>query len=204
MLKIFSGIYKGRRLKTVSGSEVRPTTAKLKLSFFDILQDQIRGTIFLDGFGGSGNMGIEALSRGASYVVFIDELPESVKLLRENLEHIGVPRDHYRIIQGDFNRSVIALSKERYLFDIIFLDPPYEMLNYANPLKVVYKRGILAPDGMLVLERPAHTRFEGKYFERYRVQTLGRKCLDFYKLSSVNPAVLMDGEPATGEADDAL
>lgn len=200
MLKIFSGIYKGRRLKTVSGPEVRPTTAKLKLSFFDILQDQIRDTIFLDGFGGSGNVGIEALSRGAAYVVFIDELPESVKLLKENLDHIGVPRDHYRIIQGDFNRSVIALSKERYLFDIIFLDPPYEMLNYANPLKVVYKRGILSPVGMLVLERPSHTAFDGKYFERYRVQTLGRKCLDFYRAIPLGPEAIPENE-STGETD---
>ncbi len=195
MLKVFAGIYKGRRLKTVSGPSVRPTTAKLKLSFFDILQDQIRDTIFLDGFGGSGNVGIEALSRGASYVVFIDELAESIKLLKENLEHIGVPRDHYRIIQGDFNRSVITLSKEKYLFDIIFLDPPYDLLNYANPLKVVYKRGILAPSGMLVLERPTHIRFDGKFFDRFRVQTQGRKCLDFYRRQE------SDSTPADSESD---
>lgn len=182
VLRVFSGIYKGRRLKTPKGPSVRPTTAKLKLSFFDILQDQIRGTIFLDGFGGSGNVGIEALSRGASYVVFIDELPESVNLLRENLEHIGVPRDHYRILLGDYNRSVIALSKEQYKFDIIFLDPPYELLTYANPLKVLFKRGILASDGFVVLERPVFCEFEDEHFKRYRVQTLGRKCLDFYRL----------------------
>lgn len=181
MLKVFSGIYKGRRLKTVRGPSVRPTTAKLKLSFFDIMQDQIRDTIFLDGFGGSGNVGIEALSRGASYVVFIDELAESVRLLRENLDHIGVPRDKYRIIQGDYNRSVITLSKEQYRFDIIFLDPPYDLLNYANPLKVVYKRGILDPAGIMVLERPTHIHFDGRYFDRFRVVTQGRKCLDFYR-----------------------
>lgn len=183
MLKIFSGIYKGRRLKTVRGGSVRPTTAKLKLSFFDVMQDQIRDTVFLDGFGGSGNVGIEALSRGASYVVFVDALPESVRLLRENLDHIGVPRDNYRIVQGDFNRSVISLSKERYLFDIIFLDPPYDLLNYANPLKVVYKRNILSPEGIIVLERPVHIPFDGRYFERYRILTQGRKCLDFYRKS---------------------
>lgn len=174
-------------MKTVGGSVVRPTTAKLKLSFFDILQDQIRDTIFLDGFGGSGNVGIEALSRGASYVVFIDELADSIRLLKENLERIGVPRDHYRIIQGDFNRSVISLSKENYRFDIIFLDPPYDLLNYANPLKVVYKRKILAPEGMVVLERPTHIKFDGRYFDRFRVQVQGRKCLDFYRHLESDP-----------------
>jgi len=124
-------------------------------------------------------------------VVFIDELPESVRLLRENLDHVGVPRDHYRIIQGDFNRSVIALSKEGYLFDIIFLDPPYDLLTYANPLKVVHKRGILSKSGVLVLERPVHIKFDGKYFNRFRVQTQGRKCLDFYRTPDQS-----DGEEA--------
>ena len=79
------------------------------------------------------------------------------------------------------NRSVITLSKEQYRFDIIFLDPPYDLLNYANPLKVVYKRGILDPAGIMVLERPTHIQFDGRYFDRFRVVTQGRKCLDFYR-----------------------
>ena len=134
MLKIYSGLYKGRKLRSADTPDVRPTTAKLKLSFFDIIQDKIRESIFLDGFGGSGNIGLEALSRGAEYVVFIDILPESIKLLKLNIEKIGIPSDMYRIIMGDYNRSIIKLSKEGFKFDIIFLDPPYKLLDYANPL----------------------------------------------------------------------
>lgn len=183
MLKIFTGFYKGRKLKSVKHPDVRPTTAKVKLSFFDIIQDNIRETIFLDGFGGTGNIGIEALSRGAEYVVFIDQLGETIKALQHNLDKIGIPHDHYRIIKGDFNRSVIQLAKDGFKFDIIFLDPPYQLLEYANPLKVIYKRDILKDDGIIVLERPTFLKFDGKYFDCYRSQKLGRKSLDFFRHS---------------------
>jgi 16S rRNA (guanine(966)-N(2))-methyltransferase RsmD len=184
MLKIFAGLYKGRKLKSVKHSALRPTTAKVKLSFFDIMQDDIKETIFLDGFAGTGNIGIEALSRGADYVVFIEEVGEEVNALQHNLDKIGVPPDHYRVIKGDYNRSIIHLGKDGYKFDIIFLDPPYELLDYANPLKVIYKREILKENGIIVLERPSFLRFTAKYFTLFKTQTIGRKSLDFFKLSN--------------------
>jgi len=168
-------------LRSVNNPDVRPTTAKVKLSFFDILQDDIRETVFLDGFAGTGNIGIEALSRGAEYVIFIDLLGECIKGLQHNLDKIGIESDHYRIIKGDYNRTVIHLGKDGFKFDIIFLDPPYDLLNFANPLKVIYKREILKEDGIIVLERPSMLKFESKYFECFRTQTIGRKCLDFFK-----------------------
>lgn len=189
MLKIYAGLYKGRKLKSVNHPEVRPTTSKVKLSFFDILQNDIRETLFLDGFGGTGNIGLEALSRGAEYVVFIEELSECIKTLRHNIDKIGIAPDHYRIIHGDFNRSVIQLSKEKFRFDIIFLDPPYQLLEYANPLKVIYKREILNKEGLAVLERPTFLKFESKYFERYRSQKIGQKSLDFFRYPDPSPGV---------------
>jgi 16S rRNA G966 N2-methylase RsmD len=92
-----------------------------------------------------------------------------------------VPADHYRIIKGDYNRTVIHLGKDGYKFDIIFLDPPYQLLEYANPLKVVYKREILKDDGFAVLERPSHFKFDSKYFDCYRSRKIGRRNLDFFK-----------------------
>ena len=181
MIRIYSGLYKGRRLKSINHPDVRPTTAKVKLSFFDILQNNIREQIFLDGFAGNGNIGIEALSRGAEYVVFIDELPEAVKTLRHNLEKIAIPSDYFRIIHGDFNRTVIHLGKDGFKFDTIFLDPPYKLLEYANPLKVIYKRNILKEDGIIVLERPSTLSFETKFFHNFRTQKIGRRNLDFFR-----------------------
>jgi len=181
MLKIYTGLYKGRRLRSPKNPAVRPTTAKVKLSFFDIMQNEIREKIFLDGFAGSGNIGIEAISRGAEYVIFIDELAESIKLLKHNIEKIGILSDFYRIIKGDFNRTIIHLSNNNFKFDIIFLDPPYKLLEYANPLKVIFKRNVLKEDGMIVLERPTALKFESKYFNCYRTQKIGKKSLDFFK-----------------------
>lgn len=181
MLRIHSGLYKGRKLRTPSSELVRPTTGKIKLSFFDIIQHNIKESIFFDGFAGSGNIGIEALSRGAGYVVFNEILGECVKNLQYNLNKIGIAKEYYRIIKGDYNRTVIALSKRALKFDIIFLDPPYQILEYANPLKVIYKRNILKNDGIIVLERPDRIKFKPKFFDNYKTQVLGTKVLDFFR-----------------------
>ncbi len=84
------------------------------------------------------------------------------------------------MICGDFNRSIIALAKDGFQFDLAYLDPPYAMLEYANPLKVIYKRRALKPDGLIVLERPLQLRFASPYFALKRSVRIGRECLDFY------------------------
>jgi len=180
MIRITSGFYKGRVLRGGKNPAIRPTMSKLKLTFFDILQNDVKEKIFLDGFAGTGNIGIEALSRGAEYVIFIDDLPEAARIIRGNAEKIGIAGDFFRVICGDFNRSIIALSKDGFQFDLIYLDPPYAMLEYANPLKVIFKRNVLKKDGLIVLERPAHVRFTSPFFTLKRSQRSGRECLDFF------------------------
>jgi 16S rRNA (guanine966-N2)-methyltransferase len=181
MIRIASGLYKGRVLRGGKSPLIRPTMSRVKLAFFDILQNDIKEKIFLDGFAGSGNIGIEALSRGAEYVVFIDDLPEAARCIQHNAAKIGIASDFFRVICGDFNRSIIALGKDGFQFDLIYLDPPYAMLEYANPLKVIHKRHALKKDGMIVLERPSQVRFETPYFVLKRSQRLGRECLDFFE-----------------------
>ena len=180
MIRITSGFYKGRVLRGGKNPVIRPTMSKLKLTFFDILQNDIKEKIFLDGFAGTGNIGIEALSRGAEYVIFIDDLPEAARIIQHNAEKIGIASDFFRVICGDFNRSIIALSKDGFQFDLIYLDPPYAMLEYANPLKVIFKRNVLKKDGLIVLERPSQVRFETPYFTLKRTQRSGRESLDFF------------------------
>jgi 16S rRNA (guanine966-N2)-methyltransferase len=180
MIRISSGLYKGRVLRGGKSPLIRPTMSRVKLTFFDILQNDIKEKIFLDGFAGSGHIGIEALSRGAEYVVFIDDLPEAARSIRHNLEKIGIASDFYRVICGDFNRTIISLAKDGFQFDLIYLDPPYAMLAYANPLKVIHKRNVLKPEGRIILERPTQTHFETPYFVRRRSQHIGRESLDFF------------------------
>jgi 16S rRNA (guanine966-N2)-methyltransferase len=180
MIRISTGFFKGRVLKSAKDPSVRPTMARIKLSFFDIVQDQIREKIFLDGFAGTGNIGIEALSRGSEFVVFVDILPEAAKVIEHNLVKIGVAPDRYRIICGDFNRAIIQLAKSGFVFDFVYLDPPYELLDVANPLKVIFKRHVLRPDGTIILEKPVDKKFESKYFTVKRSHPIGHKTLEFF------------------------
>ncbi len=182
MLKVYAGLYKGRKLKSFKGDFIRPTISRVKLSFFDSIQEEIKEKIFLDGFAGTGSIGIEALSRGAEYVIFIDELKESVKIINHNLEKIGIDEGKYRVIKGDFNRSIIHLSKDGFKFDIIYLDPPYELLRVSNPLKVLFKREVIAENGFVVLEKPDYIKFNSKYFDKFKENKIGNKILEFYRL----------------------
>jgi 16S rRNA (guanine966-N2)-methyltransferase len=153
---------------------------KLKAALFNILGDEVSGTDILDGFAGTGSVGIEALSRGARSAVFIDELPAAIRILKHNLAKCAA-EGKSRIISAEFNRAVIRLSKEKTRFHIIFLDPPYRLLDERNPLKVVKKRCILRPGGLIVLRQHFKTRFEAKYFKLVKKTVLGDDALSFYK-----------------------
>ena len=143
MIRIIGGIYKGKKLKKVPGSRVRPMPHKLRETMFNIVQDDIKNIVFLDGFAGTGSVGIEALSRGAERVVFIDEYNPSIRVIKSNLAKCEA-EEKARVIRGEFNRAVIQLAKESVKFDLIFLDPPYRLLDERNPLKVIKKREILS------------------------------------------------------------
>ncbi|HYA48477.1 MAG TPA: 16S rRNA (guanine(966)-N(2))-methyltransferase RsmD [Burkholderiales bacterium] len=150
MIRVISGLYKGRRLKLVPSASVRPMQDKVKGALFNILQERVAGSVCLDGFAGTGSVGLEALSRGAETVVFVDEFYPAVKVIRANVEKCGAS-DKAVIMHREFNRAVIDLSRRRVLFDLIFLDPPYRLLEDRNPLRVIRRRGVLKPGGTVVL-----------------------------------------------------
>jgi len=180
MIRVIGGIYKGRKLKKVKDPEVRPLTDRVKETLFNIIQMDVKGSIFLDGFAGTGSVGIEAFSRGAKEVVFIEHKYQAVKIIKHNLAKCGI-EDNYEIICKEFNLGVIQLAKGKKKFDIIFLDPPYQLLEERNPLKVIKKRNILKPDGFIVLRHFIKRKFEPKYFKLYRQVTIGTDVLSFYK-----------------------
>ena len=119
-MRVITGSARGRILKELQGMETRPTTGKVKESIFSIIQFDIEGRRVLDLFAGTGQLGIEALSRGARQCVFIDQRADAVKLIRENVEVCGLT-DRAVIRSGD----AMAYLKSGEKFDIIFLDPPY-------------------------------------------------------------------------------
>ena len=120
-MRVITGTAKGRRLKTLPGLDVRPTIEGVKEAIFSIVQFEIEDAVVLDLFSGSGQLGIEALSRGAKKVVFVDNAAESVKIIKDNLKHTGLEAN--AVVCNMANNAFLRSTKEK--FDIAILDPPY-------------------------------------------------------------------------------
>jgi len=172
MIKVISGLYKGKKLRRVTDPGVRPMPHKLKESLFSIIQAELKDTVCLDGFSGTGSIGIEALSRGARTVVFVDASYAAVKAIKANIAKCEA-EDMARVMHREFNRAVIQLAKEGAKFDLIFLDPPYKLLEERNPLKVIKKRDILHEGGKIFLRRHFKTKFDAKYYNDSRQIAVG-------------------------------
>ncbi len=179
MIRVIGGEFKGRRLKFIRSPLVRPMQDKVKGALFNIIRDDVPGSWFLDGFAGTGSVGIEALSRGAERVVFVEELRAAAKVVAANVARCGAD-DRALIVEKEFNRAVIELSKSEVLFDIICLDPPYKLMETRNPLKVVRKRGILREGGMLILRHYFKVRPNSEGFLLRRTVALGDDILSFF------------------------
>ena len=179
MIRIISGIYKNRRLKKVPGLTVRPIQDKVKGALFNILGERLKGSVCLDGFAGTGSIGLEALSRGASRVVFVDEFYPAVKVIKANIVKCGA-EEKALVLHREFNRAVIDLAKKKASFDVIFLDPPYRLLSDRNPLKVIRKRGILNPEGIIILRHHFKIKPKGDDFELRRRTAVGDDILAFF------------------------
>jgi len=148
-MRIISGKWARRRLAKVRG-DIRPTGVRLRTSLFDSYGDRIKGSHWLDGFAGSGAVGLEALSRGAASVVFNERDEDALKILRRNLEICGLPTGH-QVLDRDIFALLRTFRPERR-FDVIFLDPPYDFGRYEKLLTRVASSGWLAADGRIVLE----------------------------------------------------
>ena len=144
---MIAGRYKGRRLSPPRWEGLRPTSDKLRETLFNILAPRIEGAVVADGFAGTGALGIEALSRGAAHVTFVERDRRAVALLKANLAACGIVAD-YNVAQGDV---AAALTNAGAAFDLILLDPPYDLHPISPLLEAAASR--LSADGLLVLER---------------------------------------------------
>ena len=149
-MRVITGTARGRRLKELQGMETRPTTDKVKESLFSIIQFDIEGRRVLDLFAGTGQLGIEALSRGAAEAVFVDRRPDAVRLVQENLALCGFT-DRARVKSGD----ALAYLKSGETFDLIFLDPPYAADLLEQALTAIASIDICREHGIIVAESAA-------------------------------------------------
>lgn len=158
-MRVITGEARGRKLITLEGEDVRPTTDKVKEAVFSAIQFDIQGRKFLDLFAGSGQLGIEALSRGAESAVFVDSSRKAVDIIRKNLANTGF-YDRAEVLHTD-GLSYLSMTGEQ--FDIVYLDPPYStgVLQEVLP-KVVEK---VKKTGMIIVENPEKEEIFEKYGE---------------------------------------
>lgn len=177
-MRVITGIARGRRLKELPGLETRPTTDKVKESVFNIVQFDIEGRRVLDLFAGTGQMGIEALSRGAAFCTFVDLRKEAAAVVRENLAHTKLD-EYARVIQGDY---MAFLTGCREKFDLVFLDPPYNKGMLEKALETIAKIDIMTENGIIVCESAAEAalpELEAPY-EKGREYRYGKIKLTLY------------------------
>lgn len=149
-MRVITGAARGRRLREPSNMDIRPTTDLVKESIFNIIQFDIEGRRVLDLFAGTGQLGIEALSRGARSATFVDESNEAIKIVRQNLEHCEM--------RGEVVRDNAASFLSRCgKFDLIFLDPPYASTLINDILQKIIKFDILADGGIIICETSCET-----------------------------------------------
>ncbi|MBU5434300.1 16S rRNA (guanine(966)-N(2))-methyltransferase RsmD [Pseudoflavonifractor sp. MSJ-37] len=150
-MRVITGSARGKRLKELEGMETRPTTDRVKEGLFNIIQFDLEGRRVLDLFGGTGQLGIEALSRGAASCDFVDLRKDAAAVIRANLKETRL-EDRGRVVQGD---SLSFLAGCRGKYDVIFLDPPYASGLLEKAMELVCKIDILSEHGIMVCESAA-------------------------------------------------
>lgn len=186
-MKLVAGIQKGRRLKQPTQPGLRPTSAKVREALFAILRDRIQNATVLDLYAGTGALGLEALSRGAQHVVFVDQTPASLRVLQDNILRC----------ESQEKSVVIRLDVKRFLqtrpsgdradrFDVVFVDPPYHTEEAESVLEWLGQSAILSPQGLLVMEHVSKQLVAEQTgnLRRYRQTRYGDTTLSFFSLMS--------------------
>lgn len=165
-MRVIAGKVRRMTLVTPPGREVRPTTDRIKETLFNILQNDLADCRFLDLFSGSGGIGIEALSRGAKEAVFVDKNKDSIRCIEQNLSHTRL-KEEAEVLPMDVLQAIRNLSKRNKLFDIVFMDPPYECDMEKDVLDALASSGIIDESTIIIVETSLRTDIEkwndGKY-----------------------------------------
>ena len=184
-MRVIAGKYKGRTLTTVPDLSVRPATDRVKSALFNILQSKIHwgNSNVLDLFAGSGSVGIEALSRGAKKVVFVEKDKNALMFLKNNISHVGAENES-SVIPGDVTRFLQS-SPPKY--DVVFADPPYSIETLASLPTIIFESGVVATDGILIMEHPTYFEFiPNSLWEAFDERTYGRTAIPFFHHRTVH------------------
>jgi 16S rRNA (guanine(966)-N(2))-methyltransferase RsmD len=188
-MRIISGQYRGLILKTLKGGKLRPTSEQLRETLFDVLGPSVEGARFLDAYAGSGAVGLEALSRGASDVVFIEHHRPAAELIRQNLAALKIDSGYWLLTCAVFT-GLERLAEQGEQFDFAFLDPPYDAIReYHQTLRELGRSKMLLPTSLVIAEHSRHMRLEEEYasLRRTRVIRHGDAQLAFYRRAASDP-----------------
>ena len=187
-MRVISGTARGTRLLDLGDLEVRPTLDQVKESLFNQIGPDLQGISFLDLFAGTGSIGIEALSRGAEEVVFVEQNSQVQSLIARNLEKCRLTVENqtvrWELIKSDFLDSLSLLREKDMSFDLIYVDPPFSKNLYGSCLYKLSDSGILKEDAWVIVEHFHKTRLQEKYgkLQTFKDRCLGDSCLSFFKI----------------------
>ncbi len=187
-MRVIAGKYRGRTLHSLRGVDIRPTSDRLRETLFNILTagnpEALQGTVWLDLFAGTGAVGIEALSRGAKQVYFVENADPAAKLIEQNLERLGIG-EGYKILRQDLVDVLWRLRRERVAADVVFLDPPYRMRDaYERSLKALADSSQVWAMTLVIAEHEKKFDPGADFGSLRRIRKLvqGDSALSFYRI----------------------
>jgi len=179
-MKVSAGRYKGKSISVSCSTKIRPTTEKIKEWIFQIVEPNIPDSTVLDLFAGSGNLGIEALSRGSSFAVFVDKFTDH--LIRRNINTLK-PDSPVKVYREDVLRFLRRRFSKRFRFSIIIADPPYNFSSFHSFLLSIYESELLKPGGIFILESGKHsiTDIPESFYPLIREKTFGETVIRIFQ-----------------------
>ena len=182
-MRVISGIYKGRKLKAIDGMQVRPTSDRLRETLFNVISSGVKGARFVDLCAGTGAVGIEALSRGAAHVTFIESNRKASQGLADNLQHCEIS-ENVKVINRDVISTLKYFDHHLMQFDYFYFDPPYESELYSQVLWTLAKSKLLAEEGLVIVEHRKNFVLQPNYehLRPYRQIAQGDSCLTFFSM----------------------
>lgn len=193
-MRVISGRYRSRPLSPLRGMDIRPTSDRLRETLFNVLTagnpEELVGSVWADLFAGTGAVGIEALSRGAKEVHFVESSRAAAETIRKNLRSLGII-DGFKVLQEEVSRAIGRLERQGVVADVVFIDPPYRMRDaYTETLRTLGESSLIAARTAVVAEH--QKKFDpGAEFgplRRFRQLVQGSTTLSFYRLPEVRPS----------------
>jgi 16S rRNA (guanine966-N2)-methyltransferase len=200
-MRVIAGKYRSRPLRSLRGMDIRPTSDRLRETLFNVLtsgnSSALEGTVWLDLFAGTGAVGIEALSRGAKQVYFVESSPAAANVIRQNLQSLHIV-EGFKLLQEELPRAFWRMEREHVAADVVFIDPPYRMQDaYRDTLRALAESPVVWAMSMVIAEH--EKKFDpGEEFvplRRFRKLVQGSATLSFYRMASATDLVPASARP---------